>query len=856
MAIKPGKYDPLKPDIELLDYKSKKRYGLRLEGASALQVGTISQDDTVHIRAAGKRVGDFDEQRSWKGGRGVWDLSKNPEGFWDSQNVWTMSEGHAHQTLLWERAIGLRTSLFFLPNRDYSLSWYPLLGDSVYMSQSFSPGGSFNADHARLWIRKRGAPGTLTFKIHSDTAGNPDSVLQTVTLTDADVEDTVSVFQLFDWTGTQAVTATTFHITVQGASTDNKANHWEMGGTRAGASSKVSPDGSSWTSIGFTMFFVVEDADIKRTFFSFILDDAMYLVDKKDDGTASALWINGDRGKATGFNSTQIAQTGKTWSVDVWVGAWVKIVRGNGSGQTRQIVDNTADTISVFPAWDVSLSTDSEYIIYNTPYFTAIGTTGLGHVVSQPCVSNQIVYFPQGPNVNIRRMIWNPATPGHSFSDDSTNKASFMLRVADTTGIRLWVATNNTGSGGRRTLTWSAAPAWATSPTSLTYDADVKDVGDATSPITGLCEKDGTLYIFKTDGMWMASASILSGALGSLVKVQNGMEKTPSVYNGLASIAHQQFLYYSWMHSVMRVYGSSHDDIGQDWSGRGLPDGREGNFSSFEAYTSLLIAAVDAGDGTSSVLGFDGIGWHEIVRAYDAGHRIRFIKMQANEGTRNRLWTDVGGDLVFQEFPLMKSSPYLDTGVRYMHEGVLESAAIDMGTASSLPKFIKELVVYCENLGSGNEIYVDFQTDDDVHTSNWIEATALLESPESVAFLGLNNIRKFAYRLRINSSDNTLPVDVQGVIPNGYARSPYKMVWTLRCRADNITSRGRLVKPDMLMRWLLDSARAPGRIEMRSQYELAHKFFVIIHPPRMFPYKPGANGQSEESVFTLVLEEA
>ena len=81
MAIKPGKYDPLKPDIELLDYKSKKRYGLRLEGASALQVGTISQDDTVHIRAAGKRVGDFDEQRSWKGGRGVWDLSKNPEGF-------------------------------------------------------------------------------------------------------------------------------------------------------------------------------------------------------------------------------------------------------------------------------------------------------------------------------------------------------------------------------------------------------------------------------------------------------------------------------------------------------------------------------------------------------------------------------------------------------------------------------------------------------------------------------------------------------------------------------------------------------------------------------------------------------
>jgi hypothetical protein len=105
------------------------------------------------------------------------------------------------------------------------------------------------------------------------------------------------------------------------------------------------------------------------------------------------------------------------------------------------------------------------------------------------------------------------------------------------------------------------------------------------------------------------------------------------------------------------------------------------------------------------------------------------------------------------------------------------------------------------------------------------------------------------------SSDNTKPVDVQGVIPNGYARAPYKMVWTLRCKADNITSRGRLVKPDALMRWLLDTARYPGRVEMASQYELAHKFAVIVHPPRMFPFKPASGGQAEESVFTIVLEE-
>jgi hypothetical protein len=255
-------------------------------------------------------------------------------------------------------------------------------------------------------------------------------------------------------------------------------------------------------------------------------------------------------------------------------------------------------------------------------------------------------------------------------------------------------------------------------------------------------------------------------------------------------------------------------------------------------------------------MAFDGLGWHEILRAYEAGKRIRLVKVQPCPDTRNILWTNIGGDFVFQEFPYKKGSPRLDSGVRYFHEAVVESSGIDMGTASSLAKFVKELTVYAENLGDGNEVSVDFQIDDDVHTNRWTAATTLFESPESVAFLGLSDIRKFAYRLRINSNDNTAPVDILGVIPNGYARTPYKMVWTLRCRADNIFTRGRMAKPDELMRWLLDNARHPGRLEMRSQYDLAHKFFVIVHPPRMFPFKPAQNGQSEESVFTLVLEEA
>jgi hypothetical protein len=42
---------------------------------------------------------------------------------------------------------------------------------------------------------------------------------------------------------------------------------------------------------------------------------------------------------------------------------------------------------------------------------------------------------------------------------------------------------------------------------------------------------------------------------------------------------------------------------------------------------------------------------------------------------------------------------------------------------------------------------------------------------------------------------------------------------------------------------------------MESKYDAADGYHVIVHPPRMTPYKPAEPGQPEESYLTLVLEE-
>lgn len=857
--IKPGMKNP-PYEIELSDSKSRRRYGLKVPQGS-MQIGTISQDDTVYVRNVGKRVGDFDEQRSWKSGRGADNLSESAEAYWDSESAWTLSPNHLHQGLQWYHARGLRSEDMYMPTREAgNITFQPLI--SLYVSSAFAASASYSADKAYLWIRRRGSPGTLTFRLHSDSGGDPDTVLQTVTKTINDITDYVSIYQVFDWSGTEGLTSgTTYHVSVYGASTDDIDNHWEVGVNASTAGSKTSSDDSTWTNASYSLYYRVTDADTARKWYRFYLSDAFYIVDAKDDGTTvSVMYINGDRGEATSGASTTLTDTAKSWVVNRWAGAWVKITNGTGAGQSRQILSNSANTLTVTSAWSVNPSTDSEFVIYGTEWFTQItysgGTPTLGNVTGEPAVANNVAYIPQVSG--ILHMQWNNSTKAHDGfveTPSGTNGLAKFLIVANdlADGPVIWRANNTaaTGSGGSVTVSRAnllSSGAYIAWNTALTFNASIK-TGTSSYKITGLGKKDDRLQVFREDGL---------GAIQneSYVSIETGTDKTPSSKNGLANISVGQFMYYSWLHSLVRVYGSSHDDIGDDYRSSGLPDGREGNYSDIESYLKLIFCAIDAGTGISSVLAWDGIGWHEQLRGWDGG-RIRFCKIQVCPETRNRLWVGVGGDLVFQELPLNRAAPRLDSGARYIHEAVIESSAIDMGAASGLPKFIKDLTVTVANLNAnGREIFVDFQTDDNVHTSNWTYAGSLTESPESVLFLGLENVRRFAYRLRICCDDNSVPIDITGIIPNGYARTPFKMVFTMQIAAGGIYSRkGKTASSGELMRWLLDSARQPGRVKMTSVYEMAHGWHVVIHPPRQFPIVPKKGRNPETASMTLVLQE-
>ena len=107
-----------------------------------------------------------------------------------------------------------------------------------------------------------------------------------------------------------------------------------------------------------------------------------------------AMDLNGnplhDSGTATGGTSTTLQDTSKSWTTNFWVNAYVAILNGTGAGQIRQVVSNTADTLTVDSAWTTTPDSTSKYIIFG---LARINGANLGATTNLMQIANRAVNF-------------------------------------------------------------------------------------------------------------------------------------------------------------------------------------------------------------------------------------------------------------------------------------------------------------------------------------------------------------------------------------------------------------------------------------------------------------------------------
>lgn len=845
MSIFPKSQSNGEYDIELRDRKGVV-WPLKLKGSIRNMQEIPSSPSTMVVSSGGERYGDFEpghshiEQRDWSGGRGVEEFDDDNTGFFDSMNAWTWDDGKLYNGPQWHFARGIRSSDSYI--QDGSMSWVQLTGSNRVVATSFAASASYSADKAYLWIRRRGTPGTLTFNLYSDSGGSPDAVLKSVTKTIADITDYVSVMQVFDWTGTQALTSgTTYWVGVVGDSTDFSACHWEVGVDSATSSAKTSANGSTWATGAFKLYYRVVDADVSRRWWFFELEGALYKVCRYSDTTASKLYLNGARGTATSGGASTITNTGASFGTDSkYVGAKIKIIGGTGNGQSRTILSHTGTVISVTSNWDIQPDNTSRYVVYATPYWTEVSTTGLGKVTSRPCVAGKYAFFPQGSGTNIRTMRVNGTA--HEFADDGTNKADLMYLFYSGGVPKIYRAQNDLTDV---TVSNASIPAWGAS---ATYSTNVS-VGTPDQLITNFLDVNGALWVFKEDSIWVDQGS------STFSRLNLGLSYCASEKNGMAVMTQGLVVHFSWLDSLNYYKDNNATDYGP-WRLGGLPAGRVGNISSMSAILSWVVCGVDGHDGTSSVLLNNDVtgaagGWHEIVRGFEAGKRIQDIYYQSNKDAGGYLWIDIGGDVIYVEFPYLTFNPLNDAAFKFQHESVIVSPTHDFNFAD-LPKFYKEIVGTTKGMRTGQTIYVDYQVDEDVDTNTWIEAGEFSRSPKGTALINRGGMRLMRYRLRINTNNRLYTPVTKNIIVKGFARTPIKRQWNLKVVAERDSQRNTKALYD----WLWKNCQEADGVIMHADLEEYNDVWVVVEPPNVIRESKQALEAMWTGYYTLTLREA
>ena len=570
------------------------------------------------------------------------------------------------------------------------------------------------------------------------------------------------------------------------------------------------------------------------------MDRALYAVEEKADAsTGTKLWINGDRGICSCVapgSTAAVNDSSKVWATNRWVGAQVAIIRGPGAGQNAAITANGTTSLTVsLPVAPTSLS---EYLIYDTNEWTKISsaimdTSAGDNPVRDVTAGDGIAYFAFGNSTFIGSLTW--ATSNHASRKQTTYFADVLDYFSDpVVGSQIYRAISSLAQVSR-------ADTQDTLTTALTFSTVAITAGGGDYGFTNLEDYNDQMYVFKEDSFWGIKND-------RIAKINVGLDGFPSTNTGRAVASQNLFLYFSWSHSVERLYGGTVDDIGP-WKGAGMKQGRGGAFSTLVPYIAWTLGAIDAGStGRSGAYAWDGRGWHEFYRAPTTGARLQDMIMQSNPGTNPRLWMSVGGEPICQRWPKDTLNPRNDSTIQYQHEGVFETATIDMN-AVQLPKLFSRVYAISQNLASTQAtLNCEYQLDEDIGTTAWIPISNFRRSP--IDHLEIRRGDKHSIRLRVRglTQASTIHTELHALTLKAVARTPIRRQWTIRATLGDfsVDQQGLAeADPDEFYLWLQDMAIKTEPILMRAVWETMDDTYVFIEHPtlnRVYTTPDGAWG--------------
>lgn len=783
-------------------------------------------------------------QEDWSGGRGSMDFDKDITRYMDSHRANAVF-GKIINGPQEVYTKGYRGSYNYLPG---SMTWTTMIaGSRKYLAGKVITDAAFSATGISLWIRRRGTPtAALTVELRSDNTNKPGTLLQSATVTTNEITDTISEFYRFTISSQAVSSGVVYWIVVYSTAGDSE-NYWQVGVKNAIGSSKESSDGSLWTDSAVDLYYRLTDAFVGYDTKFFSYKYALYMV--RQAGSTVKLYINGDRGAAdpnTGALTTLVDAT-KSWTVNEFAGCVVLITAGPGSTESknwRTVVSNTATTLTLDTAWEIEHTTSTEYVILGSDTWREITGHGLSAKVTSILIVNDIIYFAMGDSVNIRRIRFynNAGTWTTDPADDSTNKATHLCTVRDTTnGLEIWRSNNLDGSG-FKSVSKASVVDWGTN---LTFGAATNTTfKDSYGKITGLLEYGDT-----TKQLWvMREGSIFTINSGKPDEIPlSELHTVAETTNGQAGIIHNVYLIFNLGAGVEKYYSRNMDDVGPNRDD-GMPAHKQGVISCLLGYPGMYFAGIDGDTSNYSTLlvnnnvGAAGAGWHELYRSQMKGDRIRSLAFQPIGGrAADRLWIAVGDDVIYLPFPSMTLDPTKDSAARYTHESVIVTGYMYAGLYD-IYKFYNSIKVFAENLAKDQQyIEMDYQLDDE---TAWTPIKGVwYQSPMQEVLVkesGGANGKRFRFRIRTQTADNTKTPIIKSTVVETISRVPVKHSYSLAYRMVDYDVDLEGNKSDLLasdIAEIIDTwATELTPLVMRSTKKQFDNKTVFIDPTPLDPY--------------------
>ncbi len=504
-------------------------------------------------------------------------------------------------------------------------------------------------------------------------------------------------------------------------------------------------------------------------------------VTQTGDASAPRLFANGHYGMAKSNSSDKtLLNTDISLSSTDLTGKIIAIVEGPGYTELqnwRTIITNTQsgsnNSITVAPAWNIEHTTATMFVVLGCDTWQEITGHGLtAPVTGAPLVVNDVIYFPQGESVAMRRGRY---ASGWAWYDDGTNAASYLALVQNENGaMKVWKAKASAATvaeAPKNTTAWS-------STSNLAFEADLV-CGSTASKITNLlaAKVSGPMLpvVFKEDGF---------GAVGGekatkIYDVYRTFPEAANLDNGRTALQKDVYLWFNLLEGLERYYDQRLDDTGPNRD-EGMEMVERGPVVALCEYMSRVYAVVDGGlSGRSSVLCYNGYGWNQVhVGGY--GQRFSNLAVQVIPGVENpdRLWVSNGADATWMP---VSHNPEQQKAYEYYSGSTLTTGRIALGFRD-IKKYWSKVQLFTRGIsytnGAGTYIGVEYRVDG----GSWVGLTSATTDNQEITIInGTADVTgryiEFRFTLYTTSSTKNTPV-LEGYRVDGVVRVPVKDVLT------------------------------------------------------------------------------